>query len=185
MAKKALRIGSLVLTVAAVAFWALELRPTALGGPADYVIVSGRSMLPSFRADDLAVALRQHSYAVGDVVVYHVPKGGPGAGTRVIHRIVGGSASEGFLMKGDNKKGVDPWRPTNADVVGKVRLTVPRAGAVILFLRTPFGMAGLAGLTTLLVALLALDRGRRATVGPIDVRSLPPAHTRTARTRPS
>jgi hypothetical protein len=56
-------------------------------------------------------------------------------------------------MKGDNKDGVDPWRPTPKDVVGKERLRIPQAGQGLLFLRTPLGVALLAGLTTLLVAL--------------------------------
>jgi signal peptidase len=113
----------------------------------------------------VVVALKERSYERGDVVVYRVPAGEPAAGDRVIHRIVGGSAAKGFVMKGDNKDGIDPWRPTPKDVIGKERLAIPQAGQGLLFLRTPLGVALLAGLTTLLVALAGgTTRKRRVAV---------------------
>ncbi len=148
-----LRLASLLVTLAVVACWFVFLRPVSLGGPADYVIVSGFSMEPTLRTGDVVVAFRQGSYAVGDVIVYRVPSGGPAAGDRVIHRIVGGSGSTGFIVRGDNKDGIDPWRPKDDVVVGKARLTVPHVGSALLFLRTPLGIALLASLTTVLVAL--------------------------------
>jgi signal peptidase len=148
-----LRIGLLALMAAVVALWALVLRPVWLGGPAEYVIVSGESMEPTLRTGDLALALEQSSYGVGDIVVFHVPEGEPGAGTQVIHRIVGGSGATGFVLRGDNKDGIDPWRPKAEDVVGKMRLTVPRVGWGMFFLRTPLGLGLIAGLMTLLVFL--------------------------------
>lgn len=153
-----LRVGSLGLVVAIVAFWVAILRPVSLGGPTGYTIVSGRSMEPTLRNGDLVVTFRQGSYAVGDVVVYEIPASEPGAGVQVIHRVVGGSEVAGFVVQGDNKDGVDPWRPQVGDVVGEVRLTMPRAGLVLLFLRTPLGFAILAGLTTLFVALTLIPR---------------------------
>ena len=116
-----LRVASLGLTAAVVVFWIMFLRPVSLGGPADYVIVSGHSMEPTFHTGDVVFAFEQHSYRRGEIVVYRVPAGEPAAGDRVIHRIVGGSADKGFVMKGDNKTGVDPWRPKAGDVVGEAR----------------------------------------------------------------
>lgn len=156
-----LRLVSIALTLAVVAVWTMFLRPASLGGPADYVIVSGHSMEPTFRTGDVVVAFQQRSYKHGDVVVYRVPEGEPAAGDRVIHRIVGGSAEAGFVMKGDNKDGIDPWRPKPADVVGKEELRIPSAGRGLLFLRTPLGIALVAGLTTLLVAVAGGGTRRR------------------------
>jgi signal peptidase len=147
-----------MLTAALALTWVVFLRPVSLGGPADYVIVSGHSMEPMFKTGDVVVALRQHAYHHGEVVVYRVPAGEPAAGDRVIHRIIGGSAATGFVMKGDNKDGVDPWRPKPEDIIGKERLRIPNAGDGLLFLRTPLGVALLAGLTTLLVALAGSAR---------------------------
>jgi signal peptidase I len=129
----ALTAATLVLIVA----WAVVLRPQFLGGPAAYVIVSGESMEPTLADGDFVFAKRQSSYRVGDVVVYRVPKGDLGAGALVIHRIVGGSAGASYLTKGDNREGRDLWRPRAQDAVGSVSLTVPGAGRVFAFLRTP------------------------------------------------
>ena len=153
VARRLLRLGSLLLTLAVIVFWFVFLRPVSLGGPADYVIVSGLSMEPTLRTGDVVFALEQRSYAIGDVIVYRVPAGEPAAGDRVIHRIVGGSDTTGYRVRGDNKDGIDPWRPKNGDILGKARLTVPRVGSWLVLLRTPLGIALVAGLTTLLVAL--------------------------------
>jgi signal peptidase I len=153
MMRRALQIVSLLVTAALVSAWIVFLRPASLGGPAEYVIVSGHSMEPAFRTGDVVVAFRRDAYAVGDVVVYRVPDGEPAAGDRVIHRIVGGSADRGYVTRGDNKDGIDPWRPKPGDILGKKAVRIPHAGALLLFLRTPFGIALIAGLTTLLVAL--------------------------------
>src|SRR5229473_339478 len=44
--KRAWAVMSIVLVLAGCVFWALFLRPQSLAGPAAYVLVSGRSMLP-------------------------------------------------------------------------------------------------------------------------------------------
>src|SRR3954467_1488415 len=41
--------------------------PTKLGGDASYAMVSGISMLPSIKSQDLVITHRQQRYAVGDV----------------------------------------------------------------------------------------------------------------------
>ena len=163
------RVLSLALTLAAIGLWVVVLRPDSLGGPADYVIVAGHSMEPTFQTGDVVVAFRQRSYAKGDIVVYRVPAGEPGAGDRVIHRIVGGSGRSGFAMRGDNKDGVDPWRPTRSDVIGKARVHVPQLGFGFLFLRTTAGVALIAGMTTFLLAVAggaARPRRPRDVVSP-------------------
>ena len=66
--------------------------PVALGGNTTYTIVAGRSMEPALESGDLVITRRQASYEVGDVIVYEIPAGDPGAGVKVIHRIVAESA---------------------------------------------------------------------------------------------
>jgi signal peptidase len=148
-----LRIAAGVLVVGLAAAWFVLVRPQSLGGSAEYVIVSGRSMEPTLQDTDLVVARRQATYRHGDVVVYHVPHGDPGEGALVIHRIVGGSAARGYLTRGDNREGNDQWRPTDTDVVGRVQLTVPHGGRVLGFLLSELGVALLAGLVAFAVAL--------------------------------
>src|SRR5688500_12875501 len=88
-----------VLVVAARALW---FRPDSLGGRTGYVIVSGQSMEPAMHGGDFVVVRRQPTYRVGDVVSYRIPMG-EFIGRRIIHRIVGGSATDGFILRGDNK----------------------------------------------------------------------------------
>ena len=151
-----LRLVALAVGVAVVTVAVVLLRPVSLGGPAGYTIVSGDSMSPTFANGDLVVTMEQDPYRAGDVVVYEVPRGQTGEGAHVVHRIVGGTARTGFAVRGDGKNADDPWRPTADDVVGKVVMTVPNAGTVLLFLRTGMGLALLAGLATALIALAAL-----------------------------
>lgn len=140
----------IALTVALIVAWGILLGPQILGGPASYVIVSGESMEPTFANGDFVLAKKQSSYRLGDVVAYRVPKGDPGAGALVIHRLVGGSARVGYLTKGDNREGRDLWRPRASDILGSVFFKAPRAGLVLAFMRTPLGLAVLAGLVTFL-----------------------------------
>jgi len=148
-----LRTGSLALMLLVVVAWFVLLRPSSLGGPSTYVIVSGDSMQPTLDSGDLVVAFEEDSYSVGDVVVYKVPGAESGAGTNIVHRIVGGSPQTGFVVKGDSREGPDHWEPTAEEILGKMTVSVPLVGSGLLSLRTPPGMALLAGLTTLLVAL--------------------------------
>jgi signal peptidase I len=144
------RITTIGVTVALVAAWALALRPNVLGGPATYVIVAGRSMEPTLHTGDFVLALEQESYRVGDVIAYRVPKGDPGAGALVIHRVTGGSARSGYVTRGDNRDGPDEWRPKPGDVLGKRTVTAPRVGLLLTWVQTPLGLAIAAGLAAFL-----------------------------------
>jgi signal peptidase I len=137
--------------VAAIAAWAIFLRPGFLGGRASYVIVAGHSMEPTLHTGDLVVTLRQRSYRRGDVIAYHIEKGQPGAGLLIIHRIVGGSAAAGYMTKGDNRRYRDPWRPKPRDIDGKWTTDVPRFGVLSTFVHTPFAVALFGALAAFLV----------------------------------
>jgi signal peptidase I len=106
---------------------------------------------------DLVLATKKASYSVGDVVAYRVPKDDPGEGALVIHRVVGGSESAGYLTKGDNRDGRDLWRPRAHDVIGSVSVRAPRAGLLFAVMRTPLGLAAFAGLSV----FLFVSAGRR------------------------
>jgi signal peptidase len=124
--------------------WFVLFRPESLGGPVDYIMIAGSSMLPTNRDGDLVVVRKQASYRKGDIVAYLVPKGQVAAGHKVIHRIVGGSASTGYVLQGDNKQVPDEWRPRPADMLGKEWFSIPRAGKVLWLLRSPLLLASLA-----------------------------------------
>jgi len=144
--------------------WFLLLRPGFLGGPASYIIVAGASMEPTLHTGDLALARQQPAYQEGEIVAFRVPQGEPGEGAIVIHRIVGGTAEEGYTVQGDNKESPDFWRPTANDIVGRMWFSVPRGGLYVLSLRQPIALATLAGLLGMLFVLRddeGAPRGRR------------------------
>jgi signal peptidase I len=130
---------TLLIAGALFAVWLFTLRPDFMGGPAGYVIVSGRSMEPGYSTGDLVVT-RKGDYKQGDVVAFR-----QGSGGLVIHRIVGGDAASGFVTKGDNRSSVDEWRPRDADLIGRTWLHVPGAGSWLAHLRNPAALASLMG----------------------------------------
>jgi len=148
------RVLGLVLTGAALAGWFVFLRPAALGGSTDYIVVSGTSMNPTFKAGDLVVVRRRREYHTGDVVTYRVPTGQPGAGRKVIHRIIGGSSSTGFMTRGDDNPSTDMWHPTPADILGTRWVVGRGVGRYLVRLRDPLPLATLAALVAFLSVLL-------------------------------
>jgi signal peptidase len=151
---------SIAAVIAAVLFWAFFLRPQSLGGPAGYVLVSGHSMLPRYHTGDMVLVEKHSSYHVGEVIAYHVPKGDPMAGAQVIHRIIGGDARHGFIVKGDNRTAPDVWRPKPADIVGAKAMRFPDAIVVLQFLRAPMFLALLAA-CFVFVHVLSRDGGKK------------------------
>lgn len=141
--------------VVLLAAWFFLLRPASLGGPASYVIVAGHSMEPNLQMHDLAIMRKRDSYGVGDVIAFRVDGG------EVIHRIVGGHASEGFVVQGDNNESPDLWRPRPADIEGAMWLHVPAAGHGLEFLLLPANLAIVVGsLATLWLLLRGETRPR-------------------------
>jgi signal peptidase len=138
--------------------------PQGLGGRASWVLVSGTSMLPRLHTGDLVLVEHRSSYHVGEVIAYRVPEGQVGAGHVVIHRIVGGSGTTGWKMKGDNRTAPDLWHPTNHDVVGAEALRIPDAWLVLRVFHMPVLLALFSALGVFLWIALSSDEepGARA-----------------------
>ena len=122
-----------------VAFCAWLLWPSSLGGSTSFILVNGHSMEPSYLPGDLVIA-RTGVPSLGDIVVYR-PEGL--GDSKVVHQIVGGDGVNGWVMKGLNNDWVDPWKPTNADVVGIVQLRIPSLGGFGRVLLSPLIWAAL------------------------------------------
>jgi signal peptidase len=151
--RRYVRLAGWTVGAALIAVWALLFRPQFLGGPAAYVMVSGMSMEPTLHTGDLVIAHRRDHYAVGDAVVYRVPKGEAGAGAMIIHRIVGGSAASGWVVQGDNKDIPDLWRPKGGDLVGSAWVRVPGAGRLLAYATSPLWLATISTLLAFLIGL--------------------------------
>lgn len=146
--------------------WFLLLRPSVLGGPASYIMVSGQSMEPTLHGSDLAVLQKRSDYRPGDIVGFRVPEGDPAEGGMIIHRIVGGNAEEGYIVQGDNKKRPDLWRPTNDDILGRIWFSIPGGGHFLVFLRQPLilgSVVGGLGMLSVLSGGLRKPASRRGT----------------------
>jgi len=134
--------------------WGLTLRPTPLGGPTSYIMVTGVSMYPTLEDGDLAVVRKRDAYGPQDIIAFRVPEG------TVIHRIVGGNGRDGYITLGDNKDHVDEWHPTDDDVLGSMWFSVPGLGRVLAVLQQPAMMAALTG--GLVLAVMQIPGGNAA-----------------------
>jgi signal peptidase len=161
--RRALGAAATLAMLALLGVWAVTLRPQSLGGPAQYVVIHGNSMWPTYHDGDLIILHRQADAQVGDVVAYRVPRGEVGQGLVVIHRVVGGSEATGLVLRGDNNPTADPWHPHPGDVVGSTWVRVPRVGRLLVLLHRPAVPAALAAAVT--VVLLMRRHPRRSSPG--------------------
>jgi len=141
-----------IAQVSLVALWWLFLRPLPLGGPATYVIVSGISMEPTLEPGDLALLLTQERYTVGDVVAFRV------SGTFVIHRILFETPG-GFVTQGDNRTTRDRWNLQPDKILGRMTVAIPKVGHVVAWVKRPFAVGSISGITGI---LLVLTHGKNA-----------------------
>jgi signal peptidase len=148
------------LSVLLVLGWFWFLLPQSLGGRAGWVLVDGTSMLPRYHTGDLVLVRSEARYHVGQVIAYRVPKGRVGAGAQVIHRIVGGDATHGFVMQGDNRTAPDVWHPRQGDIVGAKVLRIPYAIVLLQFLRSPVLLGLLAAAFVFVKVLSSGERTR-------------------------
>jgi signal peptidase I len=147
----------------------LVIGPATLGGPATYVMVDGTSMEPTLRTGDLAVVRRSGSYQIGEIVAYHPTDPIYSMSGLVIHRIVGGSAEDGYLTRGDNRPNDDPWRPRPEDVAGSVWFVAPGAGAYLARLREPLVIAPLAAAMTVFFIMLGGGTSKDKPASPANL----------------
>ncbi len=150
-ARRLLNLGAVVVILA---IWMVLFRPQSLGGGAMYIVVRGNSMQPTYQTGDLVIVESAPTYATGDIVAYRVPSGQIGEGHVIVHRIIGGDATAGFGVRGDNNDAPDPWSPRIGDVVGRAWLIAPGLGSLIAFVHQPVIAGGLAAgiMVTLMLA---------------------------------
>jgi signal peptidase I len=125
--------------------------PPILGGSTGYAIITGSSMVPSVRPNDLVVLRAQPSYRVNDVVAYRSTT----LGAVVLHRIVGEEDGR-VVVKGDNNSWTDVDHPAKDELIGKEWFRIPALGGA---LRQPWFV--FAFVTALLLAAAGLAAGGR------------------------
>lgn len=82
---------------------------------------------------------------MGDVIAFNVPSPYDGvAQSPTVHRVVEKLTENGetyFKTRGDNNPDEDPWSVPAGNVIGKYAGKVPYIGLVVLFLKSPLGLA--------------------------------------------
>ena len=125
------RVGSVLFAILIVTAGVL-LWPSKFGGMGTTAIVNGRSMDPTYTTGDLLYAWKG-TPNVGNVVIYDPNN----TGNRIVHRIIGGNATDGWILQGDNNDWHDPYRPTEDQVLGVVRVHIPGLGKAAAVSRSP------------------------------------------------
>jgi signal peptidase I len=124
---------AVILAMAAIAMWAVSTKQFT------YISTYGVSMNPVYYEGDLVFVKKASSYEVGQIAAYH----GVG-GIQVLHRIIGGDAEQGFVLKGDNNDSIDAITPTAEEIIGRAVLHVPDGGMWLQPILSPtsLGMLG-------------------------------------------
>ncbi|WP_061962920.1 signal peptidase I [Demequina aurantiaca] len=117
-----------LLLVVAFFIW-----PSSLGGGTTAIVVNGHSMEPTYYTGDIVVA-REGDPQIGDIVVYSTVDLGGG---KIVHRIIGGDGESGWDLQGDNNDFVDPFHPTNDEILGIAKFHIPKLGLVVGILGSP------------------------------------------------
>ena len=123
--RRVLRALRSLAALAVLGAFAYIVWPIMLGGSATFVVVRGHSMEGTYHQGDLLYARNDQGFAPGDVAVYRVPKGKPGAGALVVHRILRQLPDGTYLFQGDNKKAPDDVTPSRKDIVATNVTAIP------------------------------------------------------------
>lgn len=127
------RVLGSVLSWGLLALLAFLIWPTSLGGGTTTIVVNGHSMEPTYYTGDIVIA-RSGEPQIGDVVVYTTADLGD---AKIVHRIIGGDGVNGWDIQGDNNDFVDPFHPTNEDVLGIAKVHLPAIGKATTLLSSP------------------------------------------------
>ena len=122
-------------------------------------IVLTNSMLPTISAGDIVLLANPNRLEpeIGSVVAY-TAKRFDGSDVGVFtHRIIGGSAEDGFLVKGDSNPTPDTQRPLPEDINGVVFFVVPFIGKLLSVKSLALIIPALLGLWMILDALRDQD----------------------------
>ena len=105
------------------------------------LVVTSNSMKPTFEFGDVLLAVSQEHYQPNDIISLTVN------GTIVTHRVLSASShfNDGdfvvtmkYQTKGDANSSPDLGLISHANVIGKVKIIIPKVGYFVLFLQSKF-----------------------------------------------
>jgi|SRR3990170_6348000 len=140
-------VGSYPLTALAMGF---RIQDIVSGSGSPLMVVSSQSMQPTLNYGDIIVmkAEKAEDIGVGDVIAFNVPSPYDRLSpSPTVHRVVGKWSDNGefyYKTKGDSNSDNDAWNVTAATVAGEyTQLKVPYVGSLVIFLKSPLGLASL------------------------------------------
>ena len=109
-----------------------------LFGVGEVVFLSG-SMQPTIEVGSLGIVHEEKNYKEGDIVTYIKDR------TLITHRIKEIKSDKEIIVQGDANNIAD--EPISKDMIeGRIIITIPHMGSVLQILKTPYGIAGVAGI---------------------------------------
>lgn len=107
--------------------------------------VDGSSMEPTVSDDDMLVLVHvsPKMLKTGDIIAFRPQHGKEWQGPPIAHRIVAIDEAGHITTKGDNVGSADPYDICPGDVIGRVVLVIPGAGAVIRVATSAYGYVAL------------------------------------------
>ena len=109
-----------------------------LFGVGEVVFLSG-SMQPTIEVGSLGIVHEEKNYKEWDIVTYIKDR------TLITHRIKEIKSEKEIIVQGDANNIAD--EPISKDMIeGRIILTIPHMGSVLQILKTPYGIAGVAGI---------------------------------------
>ena len=109
-----------------------------LFGMGEVVFLSG-SMQPTIEVGSLGIVHEEKNYKEGDIVTYIKDR------TLITHRIKEIKSDKEIIVQGDANNIAD--EPISKDMIeGRIIITIPHMGSVLQILKTPYGIAGVAGI---------------------------------------
>ncbi len=125
---KGLRFTGYLLAVVVISFSVLS-----VSGVVKARIVLTGSMAPAINTGDIILTTTPERLAPtkGDVIAYTARRFNGDPVGIFSHRIIGGDAANGYIVKGDANKSPDVQRPKTSDIVGVVFFVVPFIGRIL------------------------------------------------------
>ena len=130
--RHALKVSSKVAAWSLVAFLLSFSLLNVSGLIKSQVVLTG-SMIPAINPGDMVISTTPDKKApeFGDVVVYTGKRFDGTSVASFAHRIIGGNATTGFTVKGDNNPDPDTQKPVLSEIEGVVLFTVPFVGQIL------------------------------------------------------
>jgi len=123
------------------------------------------SMTPLINPHDVIIIKRidPKNIGDGDIISFYVDVNNDGIIDIVTHhfykRVLDGDGNEYFLTKSHLTDMPDAWKVRTEDIIGKYIMKIPKAGKLVLFFRSPYGIATIIlGITTIYGAVYLLKK---------------------------